>query len=49
MTQEVIERVEQLGKEDNQIKIINGVPLFEWEDGSPVEENEIKEDIGIIL
>ena len=37
ITQEIIDRVEDLAREENQIKLVNGIPLFEWEDGKEVE------------
>ena len=37
ITQEVVDRVENLAKEEGQIKLTNGMPLFEWEDGQEVE------------
>ena len=39
ITDEVIERVENLAKEEKQIKIDGGMPLFEWEDGNVVDDN----------
>ena len=53
ITDDVIKRVEQLGKEQNQIKLIDGFPLFEWEDGKHVEddhnEGEIIRTIGDLI
>ena len=37
MTQEVLDRVENLTREEGQVKLIDRMPLFEWEDGKKVE------------
>ena len=33
ITQEVVNRVEDLSSEESQMQMVNGMPLFEWEDG----------------
>ena len=49
ITKEVIERVEDLAREESQQKLVKGFPLFEWEDGREVEGlyDDIKEHISI--
>ena len=37
ITQEVVDRVEQLAREENQMKMTNRMPLIEWEDGQEIE------------